>query len=83
YKALWGGISDKFNIQLSLLSSDSIRQHLAEKEVDQALQERILKTLADVDFARFAPGDSSTKKQSIYEEAMDTIMQIGAIKNKK
>ena len=51
--------------------------------MDQALQERILKTLADVDFARFAPGDSSTKKQSIYEEAMDTIMQIGAIKNKK
>ncbi len=82
YKALWGGISDKFNIQLSLLSTETIRQHLAEKQVDEALQQRILQTLNDVDFARFAPGDSSTKKQTIYNEAMNTIMQIGAIKIK-
>lgn len=82
YKALWGGISDKFNIQLSLLSADTIRRHLDEKQVDDSLQQRILQTLADVDFARFAPGDSSTKKQSIFDEAMNTIMQIGAIKVK-
>ncbi|MBQ9586897.1 MAG: protein BatD [Bacteroidales bacterium] len=82
YKALWGGIADKFNIQQSLLSSDTIRQHLAEKNVEPALQERILQTLADVDFARFAPGDSSAKKQSIYDEAMNTITEIAAIKVK-
>lgn len=82
YKALWGGISDKFNIQQSLLSSDTIRQHLKEKQVDETLQQNILQTLADVDFARFAPGDSSAKKQNIYDEAMNTIMQIGAIKVK-
>lgn len=83
YKALWGGISDKFNIQLSLLSSDTIRRHMADKQVDEGLQQRILQTLADVDFARFAPGDSSAKKQSIYDEAMETIMQISAIKMKQ
>ena len=82
YKALWGGIADKFNIQQSLLSSDTIRRHLEEKAVDQTLQQQILKTLEDVDFARFAPGDSSAKKQSIYNEAMDTITNIAAIKNK-
>lgn len=82
YKALWGGISDKFNIPLASLSSETIRQHLAEKQVDEALQQRILQTLSDVDFARFAPGDSSSKKQNIYDEAMNTIMQIGVIKVK-
>lgn len=82
YKALWGGIADKFNIQQSLLSSDTIRQHLADKQVDEALQKQILDTLADVDFARFAPGDSSTKKQNIYNEAMNTITKIAAIKTK-
>lgn len=82
YKALWGGIADKFNIQQSLLSSETIQQHLAEKNVDATLQQRILQTLADVDFARFAPGDSSTKKHSIYDETMKTIMQIAAIKMK-
>ena len=80
YKALWGGIADKFNIQQSLLSSETISRHLNERNVDEALQQRIMKTLADVDFARFAPGDSSTIKQSIYDEAMQTIMHIGAIK---
>lgn len=82
YKALWGGIADKFNIQQSLLSSDTIRQHLADKHIDETLQKQILDTLADVDFARFAPGDSSTKKQNIYNEAMNTITQIAAIKIK-
>ena len=82
YKALWGGIADKFNIQQSLLSSDTIRQHLSDKHVDETLQQDILATLADVDFARFAPGDSSTKKQNIYNKAMNTITQIAAIKTK-
>lgn len=83
YKALWGGIADKFNIQQSLLSSDTIQQHLAAKQVDDSLQQRILQTLADVDFARFAPGDSSTKKQTIYDEAMLTIAEIAKIRNTK
>lgn len=83
YKALWGGVADKFNIQLSLLSSDTIRKHLIDKNVDEQLQKRILQTLSDVDFARFAPGDSGSIKQSIYNEAMETIMQISAIKIKK
>lgn len=82
YKALWGGIADKFNIQQSLLSSDTIRQHLNDKQVNEALQLQILHTLSDVDFARFAPGDSSTKKQNIYNEAMNTITEIAAIKVK-
>ena len=82
YKALWGGIADKFNIQQSLLSSDTIRQHLIDKQVDETLQQQILETLADVDFARFAPGDSSTKKHNIYNKAMNTITQIAAIKIK-
>ena len=76
YKALWGGISDKYNIQQSLLSSDTIREHLSEKHVDEQLRQRIMQTLGDVDFARFAPGDSSSKKQHIFDEAMGTLINI-------
>lgn len=83
YKALWGGIADKFNIPLSYLSSDTIRQQLDNKKVDETLKQQILETLKDVDFARFAPGDSGTKKQQIYNEAMETITNIAAIKTKK
>lgn len=80
YKALWGGIADKFNIQQSLLSSETIQRHLDEKNVSADLQRHILQTLADVDFARFAPGNSSAKKQSIFNEAMNTITEISAIR---
>ena len=80
YKALWGGIADKFNIPLSSLSSETVQQQMAGKKVDETLQQQILDTLKDVDFARFAPGDSSTKKQQIYDEAMETIKRVVSVK---
>ena len=80
YKALWGGIADKFNIPLATLSSETVQQQLDGKKVDESLKQQIMDTLKDVDFARFAPGDSSTKKQQIFNEAMATITNIAAIK---
>ncbi len=83
YKALWGCVADKFNISLSLLSADTVKRHLEERQVDEAVKQQLLKTLQDVDYARFAPGDSSAAKQSIYDEAMDTIVKIGSLKVEK
>ena len=76
YQAIWGYISDKFNIPVSHLSTDSVQSCLMTKKVDTAIVEKILKTLGDVDFARFAPGDSSAKKQTIYEQALQMILDI-------
>ena len=82
YKALWGGISDKFNIPLAQLNADTVQMHLKEKEVDKELADSILQTLDEVSFARFAPGDSSQTKQTIYQKAMETITKIAALKNR-
>ena len=76
YQAIWGYVSDKFAIPLSKLSGDTIQSCLEERKVDASIVEKILKTLADVDFARFAPGDSSTKKNAIYEQALQMILDI-------
>lgn len=76
YRAIWGCLADKYNIELSRLSSDTVLQCLQDKQVDEAQQEKILKTLRDVDFARFAPGDATAKKQGIYDEALDMIASI-------
>ena len=67
---------DKYNIELSRLSSDTVRQCLAEKQVPDEQQARILHTLQQVDMARFAPGDASTRKQEIYDEALQMIVMI-------
>lgn len=76
YKAIWGCLADKYSIELALLSSDTVRQCLVEKQVPAEQQQRILDTLRDVDFARFAPGDAASKKQQIYNEAIEMIVMI-------
>ena len=76
YKAIWGCLADKYNIQLSRLSTDTVRDCLVEKNVPQQQQDRILQTLQKVDFARFAPGDAASKKQEIYDEALQMIVMI-------
>lgn len=76
YKAIWGCLADKYNIELSRLSSDTVHDCLMEKQVAPELQEKIMKTLSDVDFARFAPGDAAEKKQHIYDEALQMIVLI-------
>lgn len=76
YKAIWGCLADKFNISLSKLSSDTVQDCLNEKAVPEDRQAIINDTLKEVDFARFAPGDSSQKKQSIYNKALDMIRTL-------
>ena len=76
YQAIWGYISDKFTIPLSALSTETVQECLEAKKVDNSIVEKILKTLGDVNFARFAPGDSSAKKQGIYEQALQMILDI-------
>ncbi len=76
YKALWGCISDKYGIELRQLSRETVEAILKEKQVAAEQQERIMRTIADVDFARFASGDASSKKQEIYQEAIETIVAL-------
>ena len=76
YKAIWGCLADKYNIELSRLSSDTVRDCLNEKNVPPEQQNRILQTLQKVDFARFAPGDAASKKQEIYDDALQMIVMI-------
>lgn len=76
YRALWGCLSDKYGIELSQLNVDTIEATLQDKKVAHETQEHIMKLAHDVNFARFAPGDPSTMKQRIYDEAIQTIILI-------
>ena len=79
YKAIWGCLADKYNIDLATLSSDTVREHLERKNIAPQQRDEILQTLQDVDFARFAPGDSGSKKQTIYDKALHMIRDIALI----
>ncbi len=76
YRAIWGCLSDKYNIPLSTLSRDTVTQCLVDKQVPAEQQERIMKVLQEVDLARFAPGDAHVQMQSIYDDALNMIVAL-------
>ncbi len=75
-QALWGYLSNKFNIPKSKLSMDTVHQTLADKKVRKGTIEQFTKTLNNTEYARFAPGDSSSKMNEIYREALGIISKI-------
>ncbi|GAP42785.1 oxygen tolerance [Lentimicrobium saccharophilum] len=71
--ALWGYISDKFNIPGSTLSMDSVNQALKNKNVNEDLITQFISALNNCEFARFAPGDKSQVMDKLYREAIEVI----------
>lgn len=80
YRAIWGCLADKYNIEPSRLNRETVTECLNGKEVPAEQQERIMKVLQDVDIARFGgshgEGDAHTQMQGIYDEALDMIADL-------
>ncbi|MBC8320827.1 MAG: protein BatD [Bacteroidetes bacterium] len=74
-QALWGYIADKFSLKQSELSIETVIDLLKEQDVENSISESFINTLNNIEFARFAPGDSRDKMESIYDESVIAIMQ--------
>lgn len=75
-KALWGYISDKLNIPVSLLSKDNIEEKLRNHGVSEELIKEFLNALNDCEFARFAPGDESQAMDKVYSSSIEVISKM-------
>ena len=75
-RALWGYISNKYNIPLSDLSIESVNQRLSDKSISEESIRKFTGVLENCEYARFAPGDKSEKMQGIYNEALEVISKI-------
>jgi len=75
-EALWGYLSNKFNISWANLKTDTIQETLREKKVSPETVALFLKTLDNTEFARFAPGDRASMMQEIYGQALEVISKI-------
>jgi hypothetical protein len=73
--ALWGYISQKFNIPMSLLSMDTAREQLELRKVDETLTDRFISTLNDCNYARYAPEGKALNMQQLYDLAIKTITE--------
>jgi hypothetical protein len=74
--ALWGYLSDKFNIPLSELSLDTVRGRLEKRSVNAEFINDFIEMLEKCEFARFAPGDKNQTMDELYERALALITRI-------
>lgn len=75
-EALWGYVSDKFNIPLSELSINTVSEKLSSKGVLEDVVNEFVDTLNNCEFARFAPGDKDTMMGKVYQQGLSVISKI-------
>jgi len=74
-QALWGYISDKFDLQKAELSMETVKEMLEQKQVAGETIKAFTDTMNSIEYARFAPGDTKGKMENIYTETLHAIMQ--------
>ncbi|MFO8128627.1 MAG: BatD family protein [Bacteroidales bacterium] len=75
-RSLWGYLGDKFNIPPANLSTDNIRQKLLDRNVSESTVKAFMETLDHTEYARFAPGESTSRMNELYREAIQIITSI-------
>lgn len=74
--ALWGYVSNKFNIASSDLSRQSLLQSLQNAGVEQECIDNLLNLIEECEYERFAPENSSRNMCTVYESAINAIETI-------
>jgi len=76
HKAMMGYVADKMNIKLSDLTTDSIKEQLLARKVNDELVKQCVDVLQTCEFARYAPSADSQVMDKLYAEAAKTIDQL-------
>ena len=77
-RAMWGYISDKFNIPLSNLTKETIREVLYRRGVSTADVEQFCQIISRSDEAQYAPSTESDMGE-VYADAVSVISKIESI----
>lgn len=75
-KAVWGYLSDKFNIPQSNLSKDNIADVLQQKNISEASKQELFALLNQCEIALFAPVQSTAAMMDDYQKAVQLISGI-------
>lgn len=74
-RAMWGYIGDKFNIPVSGLTKEKIREELYRRSVDEATVEQFCEIISRSEEAQYAPSATIEMKE-VYVEAVEVISKI-------
>lgn len=76
FKALYGYISDKFNIPVSDLNKEHIANKLKTANVNEVIVQQLLSIIDNCEFARYAPSAVSGDLNSIYNNTVELITKV-------
>lgn len=74
-KALWGYISDKFNIPVADLTKDYVREELRKHGITDEAAERFISVISQCDEAQYSPVES-VKMNDVYNDGIDIVSQV-------
>ena len=79
-RALWGYMSDRFNIPVANLTKENVREELHKRGAEADLQQRFTAIITRCDEAQYAPV-ATVRMSEVYTEGVDLVSRIeGAIK---
>ncbi len=77
-RALWGYVSDKFNIPVANLTKENVREELHRRGVPSDESQRFTALIAQCDEAQYSPA-ASVQMGDIYADGVDLISRIESI----
>lgn len=72
-RAMWGYVAGKLSLPVTDLNKDNVSEKLLSRGVDEESTQKFLSVLSECEFARFAPGDSATNMDHLFNNATDVI----------
>lgn len=74
-RALWGYMSDKFNIPVANLTKENVREELHKRGIPQEESQRFTAIITRCDEAQYAPS-ATTSMNEVYTEGVELISEI-------
>lgn len=75
-KGLWGYLSDKFNLELSVLNRDNVTELLVSKGVAESIIHDLISTLDSAEYLRYAPPSGEADFRTLLAQSENIIVQL-------
>ena len=77
-RALWGYMSDKFNIPVANLTKENVREELHKRGVSSEDSQRFTDIITRCDEAQYSPVESA-RMNDVYSEGVNLISRIESV----
>ena len=75
-KAVWGYLSDKLNLPLSVLTRDNVAIELSKYGAAEELVDSFMSILDTCEFAQYAPAQNDDAMDKLYAETVEAIGKL-------